>query len=55
MESVVKSGRNRNSRPLNLFIDFEKAYDSVIRAKLFQILLDRCECEQDRVTAGLIA
>ena len=46
-KSISITRRRRTQRKVYLFVDLKKAYDSVIRKKLWEVLYRRCENEND--------
>ena len=48
------TNRRRGKGRITLFIDLEKAYDSVKREKLWEILLKRCRNQEEKDICRLI-
>ncbi len=47
MTSILGTRRKRNSRTGYMLVDFRKAYDTVRRDQLFEMLLKRCAFEEE--------
>ena len=54
MSRKVHEVHSRKQRKFNLFIDLQKAYDTVDRDKLFNILYKRCRDDNDRALVNLM-
>ena len=52
--SQIHPGQGKTRRSYAALIDFQKAYDTVNREKLWEILLKRCKSEEDQTLALLI-
>ena len=48
MSRILHEVHGRRQRKFNLLIDLQKAYDTVDRDKLFEILYKRCRDDNDR-------
>ena len=53
-DSILSSRRKRSTRVAYLFVDLKKAFDSVNRQKLYEILLKRCKNNNDRQIVVLL-
>ena len=54
MSRFLSEIHGRKQRKFNLLIDLQKAYNTVDRRKLFEILLGRCRTDTDRAFVALI-
>ena len=54
MSRILHEEHGRNQRKYNLLIDIQKAYDTVDRDKLFNILYNRCKNDTDRALVNLM-
>jgi hypothetical protein len=54
LESINYTRRKRSKREAYLFVDLRKAYDSVNKNILFNILWDRCKNDDERRLVSLI-
>ena len=52
--SQIHPGQGKRRRSYAALIDLQKAYDTVNREKLWEILLKRCKSEEDQTLALLI-
>ena len=52
--SQIHPGQGKRKRSYAALIDLQKAYDTVNREKLWEILLKRCKSEEDQTLALLI-
>jgi hypothetical protein len=54
MSRILYEVHGRTKRKFNLLIDLQKAYDTVDREKLFDILYNRCKNDTDRALVNLM-
>ncbi len=52
--SIKETRRNCNKRMVYIFVDFKKAYDTVKRDKLFNIIWQKCTTDEERCLVKML-